>query len=246
MFLGVAAGPERADKSDRGEAQADPLTPERHRADRPREKNEVGSDDPEQGVLQGMNFQALRLGAEVLQRLLQLGKIGRRKRVHAGESMGADHRPGSVKWAERKLRAGGGGATDRPGGAAAPRAAEGWPRRRARGAKSDGGLCHRAHGARTQRKQETNRPEPERSPRNTRKDLNRRKRRERRTEDGGRGTDFTGGNRENGGCFFIRAIRVIRGERVWKVGRKNAQKAQKSEEDCVTEATELGHRGGRR
>ena len=107
MFLGVAAGPERADKSDRGEAQADPLTPERHRADRPREKNEVGSDDPEQGVLQGMNFQALRLGAEVLQRLLQLGKIGRRKRVHAGESMGADHRPGSVKWAERELRAGG-------------------------------------------------------------------------------------------------------------------------------------------
>jgi hypothetical protein len=157
-----------------------------------------------------MNFQALRLGAEVLQRLLQLGKIGRRKRVHAGESMGADHRPGSVKWAERKLRAGGGGATDRPGGAAAPRAAEGWPRKAAKGAKI-GGRRTEDGGRRTENGG-------------------------RRTEDGGRGTDFTGGNGENGGCFFIRAIRVIRGEKVWNVGRKKAQEAQES--DFVTEVTE--------
>jgi hypothetical protein len=51
-------------------------------------------------------------------------------------------------------------------------------------------------------------------------------------------TDFTGGNRENGGCFFIRAIRVIRGEKVWNVGREDAQKARKSESDFVTETTE--------
>ena len=41
------------------------------------------------------------------------------------------------------------------------------------------------------------------------------------------GRIFTGGNGENGGWFFIRAIRVIRGERVRKVGRKEAQDAQK-------------------
>ena len=78
-----------------------------------------------------------------------------------------------------------------------------------------------------------------------------------RTEDGGGGEGFfTGGNGENGGCFFIRAIRVIRGEKVWNVGRKKAQEAQKSEgggrtaddggRSFVTEATERGHRGSRR
>ena len=66
MFLGVAPRQERDDKSDRCEAQADPLTPQRHGADRPREKNEVRSDDPKEGVLQCMNFQPLRLGAEVI------------------------------------------------------------------------------------------------------------------------------------------------------------------------------------
>jgi hypothetical protein len=58
-----------------------------------------------------------------------------------------------------------------------------------------------------------------------------------RTEDRGGGEGFfTGGNGENGGCFFIRAIRVIRGEKVWNVGRKKAQEAQES--DFVTEVTE--------
>jgi hypothetical protein len=92
--------------------------------------------------------------------------------------------------------------------------------------KNGDGLCHRGHGARTQRKPETDGGG-------------------RRTEDGGQTTedrvqrtDFTGGNRENGGCFFIRAIRVIRGEKVWNVGREDAQKARKSESDFVTETTE--------
>jgi hypothetical protein len=63
-------------------------------------------------------------------------------------------------------------------------------RKRRKNRTAEDGLCHRGHGARTQRKQETNRPEPERSPRNTRKDLNRRKRRKRRAEDGGRSRIF--------------------------------------------------------
>ena len=39
---------------------------------------------------------------------------------------------------------------------------------------------------------------------------------------------------------------MIRGEKVWNVGREDAQKARKSESDFVTETTALGHRGGRR
>ena len=41
------------------------------------------------------------------------------------------------------------------------------------------------------------------------------------------GRIFTGGNGENGAWFFICAIRVIRGERIRKVGRKKVQEAQK-------------------
>ena len=85
---------------------------------------------------------------------------------------------------------------------------------------------HRGHGVRPPRKQETDGC----GPRNIRKTR----------------TDFTGGNGENGGRFFIRAIRVIRGERIRKVGREKAQGAQETESDCVTEVTELGHRGGGR
>jgi hypothetical protein len=92
---------------------------------------------------------------------------------------------------------------------------------------TEDGFFSQGHGVLTQRKQES---------------------------DGGQttGKDFTEGNGENGGCFFIRAIRVIRGEKVWNVGRKKAQKAQESEDgrqmtdgggrtaesDFVTETTE--------
>ena len=152
-----------------------------------------------------------------------LNRSKRRERRAEGEKLKAE----KLKLGNERQTA------DRRGGPAAPRAADRRRRRvgreEAQEAQNRSRRGHRDHGARTQRKQETNRPEPERSPRNTRKDLNRRKRRERRTEDGGRGTDFTGGNRENGGCFFIRAIRVIRGEKVWNVGRKKAQEAQKKE-----------------
>ncbi len=113
---------------------------------------------------------------------------------------------GSPRWAVRSARG----------------RSQGWPQKNARGARI--GFCHRAHGARTQRKQETE----DRGQRTGD--------REQRTEDRGRGTDFTGGNGENGGCFFIHAIRVIRGEKVWNVGRKKAQEAQES--DFVTELTE--------
>jgi hypothetical protein len=52
---------------------------------------------------------------------------------------------------------------------------------------------------------------------------------------GADGEGFYRRNGENGGCFFIRAIRVIRGEKVWKVGREDAQKAQKSEDGVLSQ-----------
>ena len=89
-------------------------------------------------------------------------------------------------------------------------------KKRERRKKSEDGFCHRAHRARTQRKQETN----------------------------GRRTDFTGGNGVNGDRFFIRDIGVIRGEKVRMVGRKEAQRAQESDEGA-RRRTDGGVVGGR-